>query len=53
MMFTFDEGVVVDTIAIVFGAEITFHNKRADMRYRNRTKTNKARIRRRFCGPSL
>src|SRR5262245_30106037 len=38
MMFTFDECVVVDTIAIVFGAEITFHNKRADMRYRNRTK---------------
>lgn len=38
MMFAIDEGVVVDTITVVFGAEITFHNRRADMRYRNRAK---------------
>jgi hypothetical protein len=34
MMFAIDEGVVVDTITVVFGAEITFHNE-----------TKKARIR--------
>ena len=45
MMFAIDESVVVDTITIVFGAEITFHNRRTDMRCRNRTETKKARIR--------
>ena len=31
MMFTIDEGVVVDTIAVVFGAQIASHSKGADM----------------------
>jgi len=31
MMFAIDEGVVVDTIAVVISAQIASHNKRADM----------------------
>jgi hypothetical protein len=45
MMFAIDEGVVVDTITVVFCAEITFHNRRADMRYKEQNETKKARIR--------
>jgi len=31
MMLAIDEGVVVDTIAVVFSAQIASHNKRADI----------------------